>query len=202
MIDTRFFYLFLLCFTISISSSAQIEKGKCNLGFSAAPLFELNSTGLNGVLINLDAHYSFSNRFIFGVQPYYALTNEKMKYAFDLITMQPRGVQKDVFRSMGINSEFKFVLLKTKLFTPYSIVLLGVGYSQYHLYQSNVFGELAVEDQLQLMNYNLGIGLGTYYSFSGHWHLDVKVMYTDAYDNKNMDLSSYVYPSVGLVRSF
>jgi hypothetical protein len=197
------FTIFLTCSVgIPKHSLAQIQKGSWHLGLSTAPLFELNSTGLNGALINLHAERSFSNRFIFGVQPYYALTDEKMQYAFDLISMQPRGIQKNVFRSLGMNTEFKFVLHRTQRIIPYSSVLLGIGYTNYKLYQNNVFGELVPNGGFQLVNYNLGIAFGTYINFSNRWYMDIKVSYIDAYDNQNMEVSNYLFPSVGMIRSF
>lgn len=199
----RFFCILLILSALALSkSNAQIEKGSWQIGISGAPLFELNSSGWNGTLLNLNVEHSFSNRFIVGLHPYYALTDEKMKYAFDLISGQPKGIQKDVFRSFGINAEIKFALHKIKRFTVYSSVLGGIGSSQYHLYHSNVFGDLVAQDQGQFINYNLGVGFGTYVNLPKGWHLDLKVMYTDAYDNKNLDLSSYVYPCIGVVKSF
>ncbi len=202
MRSKRLLYLLFFSLIISYNSFSQIQKGSIQVGLSGAALFELNSAGLNGGLINLHGEYSISNRFIVGIQPYYALTDEKMTYAYDLLRHELREIQKDVFRSFGANLEFKFVLRNHPKFKPYSSVILGAGYSSYHVYHNNVFGDMEPEDHGKFVNLNLGIGLGAYYRITKSWFLDAKFMYTDVTANKNVEASSYIYPSIGIIRTF
>ncbi len=196
-------YLFcVILFFFSGSSDAQIQKYSWQAGLSVAPLFELNSSGLNGKLFNLHGEYSFSNRFILGIQPYYACTNEKMIYAYDLIHEEPKEIQKDVFYSFGANVELKFILKDNIKFKPYSSVIFGVGHSRYHIYHNNVFGQLEPQDRGYFYNYNLGIGLGAYFFLNEKWYLDTKMMYTDVSASKDIESSSYLYPSVGIIKVF
>lgn len=199
----NFFTVFLVLSAVaSTNSFSQIKKGSWQLGFSGAPLFELSSSGLNGVLINLHAERTFSNRFIAGIQPYYAFTDENRSYAYDLTLQQPRSIRKDVFHSFGFNAELKFIISNGPKLMPYTSVVAGAGYTSYHLYQSNAYAELVPEDLGQFVNYNLGIGVGSYIRVSGRSYMDIRIMYTEVGASKNIKPSSYLYPSIGLMKVF
>jgi hypothetical protein len=186
----------------STNSFAQIKKGSWQLGVSGAPLFELGSSGLNGVMINLHAEGTFSDRFIAGIQPYYAFTDENKSYAYDLTLQKPRSIRKDVFHSFGLNAELKFIISNGPKLMPYTAVMAGAGYTSYHLYQSNAYAELVSENLGQFVNYNLGIGIGTYIRVSGRSYLDICIMYTEVGASKDIKPSSYLYPSIGLMKVF
>jgi len=198
------FFLCLISHIFFLVSTAfsQIQKNTWQAGLSFSPLFELNSSGLNGVLVNLHGEYSFSNRFIFGIQPYFAFTDEKMIYAYDLLLQEPREIQKDVFYSFGLNGELKFILHESEKIVPYSSVIFGVGHARYLLYQSNVFGQLEPKHKGYFTNYNLGIGFGAYVHLMEKWYLDAKMMYTDVTASKNIEASSYLCPSIGVIKAF
>jgi hypothetical protein len=193
---------FLIFICAHHNSFPQIEKGSWQLGMSSASLFELSSSGLNGGLINFHAEHMFSNRFIAGIQPYYAFTHENKTFAYDLTLRQPRNIRKDVFHSLGINAELKFVINNGPKLTPYSAVIFGAGYSSYHLYHNNVFAELVPVDLGHFVNYNLGIGIGTYIKISNKCSIDTSTMYAEVGASKDIKPSSYLYPSIGIMKVF
>ena len=99
--------------------------------------------------------------------------------------------------------ELKFTLLKTSLIKPYIAVLMGAGYSNYVLLNRNIWGELVAGEKIDFMNYNKGVGLGTYFQLTNSFSIDAKFMYTEVTANKkDIEASSYIYPTIGILKTF
>jgi hypothetical protein len=200
----KFFNLiFIFPLFVSSISVGQIQKGKWNVGLGGGPLFELNSTGLNGGLFSIESEYGMTNSLIIGAKPYFAITNEKAYYAYDLTLKRPVGLHKDSFTSFGVNLELKFILMKTSLIRPYMVVLLGAGHSNYPLLNRNIWGELVADEKIDFINYNKGVGLGTYFQLTQSLSIDAKLTYVDVTANKkNIEASRYIYPTIGILKTF
>ena len=196
------YYLALLLLCCSHMLFAQLERNSFRVGMNAAPLFELNSSGLNGGLLSVTADYSVTKRLSFSLQPYYAFTTEKTYYVFDLISQQPKDHSKDSFYSFGLNADIKILLVPGKVIKPYSSIMIGAGYSHYSLYERNTLGELVTNYETKFMNYNLGIGLGAYFQVSRSILIDTRIMYSEVSASKNIESSKYLYPVLGVVKSF
>jgi hypothetical protein len=153
-------------------------------------------------MINLHAERRMSKRLTVGIQPYFAIADEKEHFAYDLILREPRTIRKDVFNSFGLNGEIKTLLADLPRITPYSSILFGAGLSKYELYINNVYGEMEPHFTSNFVNWNLGLGLGAYLMITEKIALDARVMYTHVTANKKIEASSYLYPSIGLFATF
>lgn len=191
--------LLIFSFFIPTTSVAQCSEDPWRIGMSLSPLFELQSTGLNGGLINLHIERRMSKRLMLGMQPYFAIADEKELYAYDLISREPRAVRKDVFYSFGLNGEIKTLLADLPRITPYSSIVFGAGLSKYELFVNNVYGEMEPHFTSNFINCNLGLGFGAYLKITKKISLDAKVMYTYVTANKKIEDSSYLYPAIGLL---
>ncbi len=197
-------YLFVFIPFLFCSSSlfGQIEIGSWQMGVSGAPLFDTNMSGLQGGLFTANVDYSLTPKFSVGLMPFYGFTINEGPVGIDPRTMQTWGVQKNNFKSIGINLDLKFYPINSNKIKPYLTVVAGLGstYNNYSL--TDQTGEIRSEEKETYNTLNLGMGVGVSFKISKSLYIDSKVMYMSVGDLANPSPIKFVYPSIGIIKAF
>jgi len=186
----------------SFSALAQIEKGSWQIGINGAPLVDTYVSKVSGGLFSVNVDYFLSNRMSVGIAPYYGFTRDVGHYGYDLITMQPVGYKKKSYDSFGFNIDMKFFLLKSNIVKPYVTLLGGVGKTFYTFYSETEGKTRMYERKTNYNSYNLGLGLGAQFKIANNMYIDAKVMYSCIASFEDPAPVKFVYPSIGLIKSF
>lgn len=120
----------------------------------------------------------------------------------DPITMQTWGVWKDNFKSVGINLNLKFYLINSNKIKPYLTVVAGLGSTYNNYSQTDQAGEIRFEEKETYNTLNLGMGVGASFKISKSLYIDTKVMYMSVGDFANLNPIKFVYPSIGIIKTF
>ncbi len=195
---------FTISFLLSVNSLlfAQIGKNSWQIGAHGAPLIETGCSCVSGGLLTINADYFLSEKFAIGLVPYYGFTENEGHYGFDLTSMRPWGYSKTSYNSIGTNVDFKYFLMKSGNIKSYLSVFTGIGKTQRKYYDEYQSGEVRKKTMEEMNTYNLGAGLGAQFRLSGSFYLDAKIIYSRIASFEAPNPSYFIYPSIGLIRSF
>lgn len=172
------------------------------MGVHAAPLIQTNSSGVGGGLFSVNFDYFLLNRLSFGASPYFGFTREQGPYGFDLVTMQPVGTHRVSYNSLGINLELKYFITDSNIVRPYAVLMSGLGRTYFNNYFETESKSNTHEHAGYFNSYNYGVGLGSQIMIAPSLSVDVKFMYSGIVCMDNPISAKFVYPSIGLIKTF
>ncbi len=193
-------FIFLIGYSPSLLG--QIEKGSWQVGLSGAPLFDTNASGLQGGLFTGSVDYSFSNRFAIGLMPYYGFTKNEVTYIYNTVLNQHVHYSEYSYKSFGLNLDFKFYMLNSVKIKPYISFISGIGKTRYNYFETDGLGDVRTDEKSDYNTFNLGLGLGSLFKISETMYIDVKVTYSSVADLSKPNPIKFVYPSIGIIKSF
>lgn len=197
-------YLFVFIPFLFCTSSlfGQIEKGSWQIGLSGAPLFETSNSSYQGSLFTANVDYSLTKRLSLGLMPFYGYIKSEGSMGIDPITMQSWGIWKDNFKSVGINLNLKFYIINSNKIKPYLTVVAGLGSTTNNYSRTDQTGDIQSWKGEPFKTLNLGVGVGASFKISKSLYIDSKVMYMSVGDFANPSPIKFVYPSIGIIKTF
>lgn len=199
---TVILFAFITFFIFNAPLFGQIQKGSWQIGLSGAPLLELNASGYIGSLFTANVDYALTKRLSIGIMPFYGYTKTEYPVGYNQISMQYWGNRERAYKSTGLNFDLKYYPINSTKIKPYFTAVTGLGSTYYNSSLTDQSGDISYQDKERYNTLNLGIGIGASFQISKSLYIDSKVMYMRVSDFSNPSPIKFVYPSIGIIKTF